>query len=142
MSCLLDTNCLVALLSTVHEHHEVTLAELNRRQKRAEPFVLASHSLAEAYAILTRLPAPLRMAPDFAMELLEQNFAALQSISLTPAETWAALKSFPSRGISGGRTYDALIAACAKKARVDTLLTWNVAHFEPLADGFAVVAPR
>src|SRR3989304_3100937 len=32
-------------------------------------------------------------------------------------------------GVSGGQVYDAVIAACARKARAQTLLTWNLDHF-------------
>ena len=61
---------------------------------------------------------------------------------LTAAETWSVLGALPNRSVAGGRPYDALIAACAKKASVDTLLTWNTKHFESLADGFTVEAPK
>lgn len=142
MSTLVDTSCMVALICANHEHHERTRADLDARSRRAEPLIVAAHALAECYAVLTRLPPPLRLASADAAAALTGNWGRARTIALTASETWAVLRGLPSRGVSGGRTYDALIGACAKKARVRTLLTWNVAHFEPMADGFEVVGPR
>jgi len=35
-----------------------------------------------------------------------------------------------SQGVAGGTIYDALIARCAMKAKVDAVYTWNARHFE------------
>ena len=44
--------------------------------------------------------------------------------------------------ITGGAFYDALIAACAVKARVRAILTFDIAHFRRYADeGVDIVAP-
>jgi predicted nucleic acid-binding protein len=44
--------------------------------------------------------------------------------------------------VSGGRTYDAVIAACALRARVTTLLTFDEEHFAAYADrGLEIVVP-
>jgi predicted nucleic acid-binding protein len=39
------------------------------------------------------------------------------------------LKHAPVQGIAGGRTYDAVILACALKVGVTTLITFNARHF-------------
>jgi hypothetical protein len=39
------------------------------------------------------------------------------------------LKDAPESGIAGGRTYDAVIAECARKAGSAALLTFNEKHF-------------
>lgn len=141
MSCLVDTSCLVALTCAGHEHHEATRTDLDARSARRERLLVAAHSLAEAYAVLTRLPPPFRLAPDVALKALLADWRREQAIVLTAREVWTTLGDLPQAGVSGGRTYDALIAACAHKARVRTVLTWNTKHFEPLADGFDVVSP-
>lgn len=47
-----------------------------------------------------------------------------------------------SRGFTGGRIYDAVIAACAERAGVSSLLTFSVAHFRSLVGpGIEVVTP-
>jgi predicted nucleic acid-binding protein len=141
LTCLVDTSCLVALSWSEHQHHERTIAELDARRKKRETLAVAAHSLAEAYSVLTRLPPPSRIEPSLAAAGLRAVWRGEQAVALTAEEVWAVIEKLPERGISGGRTYDALIAACAKKARVDTLLTWNSRHFIALADGFDVVEP-
>ncbi len=141
MKCLLDTNCLIALVSVRHQHHADTLAAVEKRAKRKDEFIVAAHSLAEAYSVLTRLPTGHRVPPQVAADTLWDNFGDLKAIVLSQAEQWAAIKSFPENGVAGGRTYDALIAACAARAKADELLTWNTAHFASLIDGINVVSP-
>jgi predicted nucleic acid-binding protein len=55
---------------------------------------------------------------------------------------WPLLRALPDSGVAGGNTYDAVIAACARKAGVDVILTWNVADFEKVAQDIEVTAPR
>jgi predicted nucleic acid-binding protein len=61
---------------------------------------------------------------------------------LSGTEIRPLLHGLPDPGIAGGSTYDALIAACARKARADAILTWNVADFERVTDGIEVTSPR
>jgi hypothetical protein len=45
--------------------------------------------------------------------------------------------------IAGGQVYDLVMATCARAAQADTLLTFNLRHFERLGgDGLTVVAPQ
>lgn len=104
--------------------------------------MVAAPSLVEAYSVLTRLPPPHRLAYSEALALLEGNWGALGIVALTGDEYWRLLREAPDDGIGGGRTYDAVIAACARKARVGTLLTWNLDDFLPFAEAVAVVSPR
>ena len=39
------------------------------------------------------------------------------------------LPKFTAIGIVGGAIYDALLAACALKAKAETLFTWNLRHY-------------
>jgi predicted nucleic acid-binding protein len=128
---LLDTSCLVAAACGWHEHHLAT-AEAITRLKRRHQMVLAAHGLVEAYAVLTRLPGNRRLPAAQALELLRANWAGAEVVSLSPTEYWKALSDSVAAGITGGRAYDALIAACAVKGRASQLLTWNVGHFQGL----------
>lgn len=47
----------------------------------------------------------------------------------------------PKEMIGGGRVYDAVIAGCAAKAKVDTLLTFNDADFLSLGKTLRIVVP-
>lgn len=138
---LCDTSALVATVCSWHEHHARTLAELERRERAGEELVLAAHSLAEAYAVLTRLPGPNRLRSDDALALLEANWRETPVECLTAAETWRALRRAHRREVIGGRTCDLLIAACALKAGAATIITWNVRHFVAAAPEIGVETP-
>ena len=139
---LCDTSCLVAALCSWHEHHERTKREIEARAASKHELVLAAHSLSETYAVLTRLPPPFRLKGADARSLLEANWAHNETAHLTGSEIWRALKVAEERGVTGGRTYDALIAFAALKARVQTLITWNVKNFAPFRDEIEVLTPR
>jgi predicted nucleic acid-binding protein len=129
-----DASCLVAAVCTWHEHHSETLEAIERSVERKDELVLVAHALAEAYAVLTRLPAPHRISPENAVTLLDANWGGSETIALTAREYWKLLRSSASAGTAGGGFYDALIAACAKKARAQFLFTWNVRHLARYQD--------
>jgi predicted nucleic acid-binding protein len=103
--------------------------------------VLAAPALIETYAVLTRLPPPYRLRPDDALEAMEGSWGGVGVVAVPAAGTWDLLRTLPIRGVAGGATYDAVIVACARKARVDVILTWNLRHFERLTDDIDVAAP-
>ncbi|HVR70299.1 MAG TPA: PIN domain-containing protein [Vicinamibacteria bacterium] len=139
---LLDTSCLIAAVCTWHERHESTRKEIERRRLAGATPVLAAHSLAEAYSVLTRLPAPHRLRPEDALDLLEANWSRTQLVALGGADYRRVLRRCRDLGIAGGAVYDAVIAACARKAGVETVLTWDTSGFERfLEDGPAVKRP-
>ena len=140
MRILLDTSCLVAAALPQHEHHGATLADLARRRTAGDEFVMATHAVLEAYAVLTRLPPPHRLAPADAMAVLDRNWGHAATQALTAGDTWRLLRRQGAAGIAGGRIFDAAIAAAARKAGAEELLTWNLRHFAGL-DGPRAVAP-
>lgn len=139
---LLDASCLVALACAWHEHHEATRTDLERREQQGEKILLACHALVEAYAVLTRLPPPHRRSPEEAHAILRGSWKDRESVSLSSREHWELLDSARAASIAGGRTYDALIAACARRANAAVLLTWNVSHFEGFGgSGLEIMSP-
>lgn len=132
---LLDTNCMIALVSTWHEHHDRALEEVEDRLAIGQKMVIAGPALVEAYAVLTRMPNPYRLASADAVRLLAANFTdgRTEIVVLDAPAYVGLLKQASNRGIAGGRMYDAIIAECALEAKVETLLTFNRRHLEPLA---------
>lgn len=126
---LIDTSCLVAAALPQHQHHATTIAELMRRRHAGHVFVMAAHAVTEAYAVLTRLPPPHRLSPADAVVLLDRNWGSCETVALTATETWRVLRQHAAGGLAGGRVYDGVIAACAKKGKASQLLTWNARHF-------------
>jgi predicted nucleic acid-binding protein len=141
---VLDTSCIVPLVCGWHEHHAPTARAIEAYLTEGFALAVAAHSLVEAYAVLTRLPAPHRVAPTAAFDILERNFGeAAETFGLTARETWAFLGRAPTAGVAGGRTYDALIAASARKGDSPLLLTWNSRHLAMFEDaGLAVASPE
>ncbi len=142
-SYLLDTNCLVAAVCSWHGHHEATRREIERRHAARQELILSAHSFAETFSVLTRLPEPHRLSPEDALALIEANWGETRLVALTATDYRVALRRCRDVSIGGGAVYDALIAACARKARVSTLVTWDVADFKRfLDDETMVTAPQ
>jgi len=143
ISYLLDTSCLVAAVCAWHRFHDATRREIERRDAAGEKLILSAHSLAEAFSVLTRLPEPHRLRPSDALEVIEANWGQTGLVALTGPDYRATLRRCRDLGIGGGAVYDALIAACARKARVATLVTWDLEGFERfLEDDPAVRTPE
>jgi predicted nucleic acid-binding protein len=138
-----DTSCIVAVVSSWHEHHERATSELDSRLRKKHRLIVAGHCLIEAYSVLTRLPAPHRISPKDANTILLTNFgASVKTIALGAMGYRSLLESASNMGISGGRVYDALIVASARQAKAETLITFNAAHFEGLAgEDLEIVVP-
>jgi len=97
----------------------------------------ASHSLAETYSMLTRIPPPHRATALEATRFLDTIGESLTPVSLQPEEYRLALRRAAETGIVGGLIYDFLIATCARKVAADRLYTWNVRHHERFGVGIA-----
>lgn len=136
---LFDTNVLVAALVTTHPHHQASTAAL----LPADPgqTLVAAHSLAECYGVLTRRNLPFRMdGPGAWLQLqrLSQRFAV---VALTAAEQIDAIRRFSSLG-SGPRVYDFLIGATAEAHGAGTLVTWNSRDFDGLFPALRILTPE
>ena len=138
-----DTSCMIAAVCGWHKHHTEAAAEIERRLEDKERLATAAHALAEAYSVLTRMPAPHRLAPADALALLEGNFIDGASVIALDSDGYRSLLKRAGReGVSGGRTYDAIIAECAIRAHAAALLTFNALHFQGLdAAHIRVVVP-
>ncbi|MCK0112624.1 type II toxin-antitoxin system VapC family toxin [Ornithinimicrobium sp. F0845] len=100
-----DTSVLVAALLSWHPQHEVARTAMGGVQ------ILPAHVLLELYSVLTRLPAPHRLAPEAAAEVID---ALKLDIRTLPAdEHHALLRRLAVAGVRGGATYDALVGATA-----------------------------
>jgi len=92
--------------------------------------VVAAHTIAESYAVLSSLPIKPRISPLVARKLLLENIESVgKLISLTPAEYLNTINRLAKIGLAGGIIYDALIAKVAQKLRVEKLITINVEDF-------------
>ncbi len=137
-----DSSVMVAAVCAWHEHHAASLSELESRLARGQHLLVPAHSLAETYAVLTRLPPPHRLAGVDAWRLVQHNFInAASVIGLAPDEYPSVIEALAREAITGGQTYDALIAQACVVARADLILTFNRRHFERVAPHLPVVVP-
>lgn len=138
----IDSSCMIAAVCSWHEHHKASLAAIERRFARGHKLAVAAHAILESYAVLTRLPAPNRLAPVDAWTAIKANFVDQAIVvSLDGEGLVRMIDGLVAAGTSGGRSYDALIAACAARAKAAELLTLNPRHFDPPPDGVLVVDP-
>ena len=73
------------------------------------------------------------------MQCLETVEERLTVVVLEVQEYRAAIREAAAAGIIGGTTYDALVGACAVKARADVLYTWNIRDFRRLVPAVAAI---
>lgn len=134
---------MVAAVCGWHESHTPAREAIERRLRQAETMLVPGPALIEAYAVLTRLPAPHRLAADDARALLDSNFLELGRVVALDAGAYRTLvRRAAGDGIAGGRTYDAVIAACALKGKATALLTLNEQHFAQFATtGLEIIVP-
>src|SRR6185295_12665704 len=137
-----DTSCMIAAVCSWHEHHEAAANEIERRLTGRAKMIVAAPALVEAYAVLTRLPPPHRLAPQTAMTLLENNFLKPAKVIALNAKSYETLLlGAPKNSVAGGRTYDAVIGAWAEQGNAATVLTFNGRDFTDPGNDFEVVIP-
>lgn len=137
MKVLFDTSVLVAALEVNHPRHSVCLPWLQQAQIQDIDGCMSTHTLAELYAVLTRLPIRPPITPAIAEQLIIENFASFAFIPLLEENYRQAIEQMVSLNLPGGGIFDALIAQSACKIQADVLLTLNPKHFTRLSDELA-----
>ena len=130
MKILFDTSLIIAGLVESHPMHKRAFPWLKRAKANEFELIVASHTLAELYAVLSALPIKPRITPLIVRKLIIENIEPNSKfISLTPGEYKSVIKQISELGLAGGIIYDALIAKVAQKSRVERLLTLNIDDF-------------
>ena len=130
MKAFFDSSALVPVFYGDHEHHDRSIAVFRKHGKAQA--CCAAHSLAEVYAVLTRMPGRHRISAEQAILFVENLHERLTVVSLDAEGYWQGLRKFADRGILGSTIYDAMLAYCALKASAETIYTWNVKHYAQL----------
>ena len=144
MRILLDTSVLVAAMVEAHPAHKQGLVWLKRVTDGPDKGVVAAHSLAELYAVLTTLPVHPPISPLDAQQLIKHNVTdRLEIVSLSDQDYIQVIEHLAGLGIVGGATYDALILRAAVNAEVDLVITLNEKDFQRVYPHLAdkIVAP-
>lgn len=130
----LDASVAVAAFASWHESHTAA------RRAVAAGARLAAHAALETYSVLTRLPDPQRAAPGVVGEYLARNFGRAL-LWLDGDAQRDLLGELSSAGITGGATYDALVAATARvaDARLLTLDRRAIGTYERLGAQYELI---
>lgn len=64
MKVLYDTSVLIAALLVEHANHALAFPQLELARRGEVKGYISTHSLAELYSVMTRLPQPLRVFPN------------------------------------------------------------------------------
>ena len=110
----IDTSVLVAGFASWHEGHE-SASEILRKQPR-----LPAHVAVEAYSVLTRLPPPHRVPANLVSVFISEQFKE-PLLLMTDAALRRLLGALPEMGVTGGRVYDAVVAATALEAGAELM---------------------
>ena len=78
--------------------------------------------MVDTYSVLTRLPAPHRAHPDIVARYMDQVFAEAPLTLPAPAYRNLVVSELSTSGVSGGPSYDALIATTVRETS-GTLVT-------------------
>jgi predicted nucleic acid-binding protein len=130
-----DTSVILAASTPSDHRHEACVDLLAVADLRGG--ACATHTLAEVFAILTSRPAPFRIPPFDAARLVVHTRKRFTVVSLTPTEYLAAIQGLAALDHSGGMVYDALLLACARKAKANQIYTLNQKHFRLVAPDLA-----
>lgn len=132
MRLLFDTSSLVAAFVQSHPAHTAAWEWLQETLEGAHGGLVATHTLAELYAVMTRLPLRPAIPPTVALRLIQENLEGFQTIALSATDYRAVLRRLEKLNLAGGAIYDALIAQAALKVKAERLLTLNSGHFRRL----------
>lgn len=137
MNVLFDTSVIIAALLPKHSSHAPCFVQLQAAELRQIQGYLSTHSLAEVYSVMTRMPSQPRMSPQEAQTLLARCLQYLEAVPLETVDYRAAIAQMTALNLPGGGIFDALIAQAALKAGADRILTLNPNHFSRLSTEIA-----
>lgn len=130
MKLFFDTSVLVAGLVKSHPVHARAAPWLRRIQEGVDTGFVSAHTLAELYAILTRLPIRPRISALTARTLIRRNILAFfEVVPLTESDYIAVIDRLARLGVVGGTVYDAVIMQAAAKIDADQIVTLNASDF-------------
>jgi predicted nucleic acid-binding protein len=136
---LFDTSVIIAASLPEHPSHAPCFVQLQAAKSGQFQGCLSTHSLAELYSVLTRMPSQPRMSPHEAKILIDRCLQYLQAIPLETVDYQAAIAQMTALNLPGGGIFDALIAQAALKTSADKILTLNPGHFTRLGSAIAQI---
>ena len=129
----LDTSIIVPALPDAHPNHAICEPLIS-----APDSVTSAHALAETFAVLTKV---YKFDGPTVATVLASLPAAVRVEPIATADYFDAMSDSKSRNIVGGRIYDALHCAVARRLKVDRVLTFNITDFTSVAPDLQIAMP-
>src|SRR5437773_7330338 len=101
MSVVFDTSVLVAGLVEAHPAHRAAFPWIRRVQAGQLRGLMAVHSLAETYSVLTTLPHQPRIAADAALRLIRRSLRRFKLVSLGARDYSATVRTMAEARLVG-----------------------------------------
>ena len=136
---LVDSNVLIATSAVTHIHHIPSRAFLF--SYAPVDLAVTAASLCEVYNNLTRPPPRFNFPPIVAQAQVDDIAQRLRVVALEPTAVIATIRRFALLGGTGPRLYDYLIGATGEAFGADTIVTWNVRHFDRLFSHLRIITP-
>ena len=134
MNVFVDTTVLVAASALNHPHHVQAFPLLRRIATGRVRGFMSAHSIAEVYAVLTRLLVDPRIHPAEAARIVTDNLLPhFRVVPIDKQDYLEAMRAVTDGGWPGAKIYDALLLRCAAKSNVDRIYTFNLGDFRLLA---------
>jgi predicted nucleic acid-binding protein len=128
----------------LHSDHQRARIWLEKAKNGDIEALVSAHSLAEVYSVLTRMPRPLQVSTNVALQLIEHNILnCAEVIALTADDYRDLIRHLSQIGIAGGAVYDGIIACAAAKAQAGQIVTLNAKDFRRIYPALAasIVVP-
>ncbi len=135
MKIVFDTSILVAGIVEAHPHHARARVWLEAVANGTHEGMMSWHAVAEAWAVLTRLPKPLTLSGEQARLALAKLHPAFARVDMDGEIYEPALLRCCAAELWSGAVFDAIHLVVAEKVEADLLLTFNVKDFRRLAVG-------
>lgn len=134
MEIFFDTTILVAASEHSHPHYTQARPALLRVARGQDKGFIGAHSIAEVYAVLTRLPVQPRVHPVEAARIIIENILThFEVVTVDQEDYLEALETVANAGWIGAKIYDALLLRCAAKCEAERIYTFNLEDFRQLA---------
>jgi predicted nucleic acid-binding protein len=129
-----DTTVLVVASEKSHPHYARSRPALLRVAAGQDKGFIGQHSIAEVYAVLTRLPVQPRIHPVEASRIITGNILQhFEVVPLAKKDYLEALNTMASGGWIGAQIYDALLLRGAARCAAERIYTFNLGHFKQMA---------
>ncbi len=130
MRVFVDTSFLIPAFVEEHPNHQRTLPWIRKILRKNVVAGLSSHSIAEAYSVLTTIPVLPRISPSAANQMISKNLLSrFDIIELTSDDYCQAIRLAGERELTGGVIFDVLIGIGFERFNADVLLTFNIRDF-------------